>query len=622
MPVRPVRAHEESGRGSAGAAGHEKPHMRKHPPQPELAIRVGFAGVRNNFDPDLPGLRENLATVLKLVAETVHSYRGDHKDLFDLRKPTRLIFVCSLSAGADLFAASLAVEHGFELQIVLAYPQEKFAASNFVHPEDLNTFKQLLNHRATSAVLELDGSSTETETYDVAGTVLVGHSDVLLAMWDQSYNDLPGGTADSVRKAVASGVPVVAFSSSEEQVPKLLYQACDAGNIIELRDVLYSLLSYGLEESEGQCEQPEADKKFDPAAEQRFLADYYQERERRIDWSLPYSLLISLLRMHWSVRLRLPYYERQAEQNWQPLPGERWKDNARGYFRPIDGWADGLAVFYSNWMRGVVASSLIGGAAIIGATLGIRLFRNHPSPPLLELSPILLVVLIVFSRLRGVQRRWMEYRLLSELVRNYALAAVIGGLDMDHHGFHTRQAFARSWVVFYYQAIVRSFGVCRAVFDDSYLLDFKHLLSERIRGQIRYHQIQQEKCTTLHRRIRIIGLITFSLTLLAPLLQVASEKTWLSLTALAHKFELLDLAAYVAVILSAAIAGFAAQENFARLAQVSFIIKKQLTELLTRVERAKVRSDELRKLTGEAIGITMQEHADWLLLSSLREIEP
>jgi len=596
-----------------------------HPPKPRLTVRVGFAGERKNFDPELPGLHEQFAAVLSQIAEDVCSFDREQGG-YDPHKAARLIFICSLAAGADQFAAKRALEAGYELQVPLAWPRKKYADMNFKKDSDeLLVFNRLLQHEATKAILELDGSENEQDAYDAAGTVLVNHSDVLLAIWDLSTGNGPGGTGDSVRKAIAAGIPVIAFSSTEERPADLRYLDRVGRKPAELRELLGPCLNCDLESGNEVSEGQESKAKFDAKAESKHLRAYYREKERRIDLGLPYSLLTSLLRGTWSVRLRLPAYGRQASENWGKIPDERWVDKPREYFERIDMWADSLAVFYGQWMRGVVATSLVGGAIVVSISLAARFWPARFSSsllPYLDLVPLLLAVLIVFSRYWGVQRRWMEYRMLSELLRSYALSAPIGGLQIDRHRFHVHHGFSRSWATFYYQAVIRNFGLCNAVMNDDYLLDYKHLLTDRLRGQIEYHDRQQRKCSILHRRIRTIGLFAFSFTLLAclpmPFARFVNTPHQAYFPTALHD---INSFAYIFAIVSAAIAGFAAQENFARLVQVSVAIKKRLILLVHRLEQAQLDSDTLRDLAGEAIEITIQEHAGWILLSALREIE-
>lgn len=591
-----------------------------HPPRPGLAIRVGFAGVRKSFNADLPGLREQFTSVLREIKGILDNTHRDDAVNFDLAKPPRLIFVCALATGADQFAAEIALETGYELQVPLAMPREHYAQHNFAgDAEALRTFDRLIG-KATS-VLELPGTATEGENYDTAGTVLINHTDVLLAIWDLSDGNGRGGTADSVEKAKIADVPVVVFSSKEPQTASIWYRGRTGVRPAELRDIVPTILYDGLQRDTAGAWQPWDRESLD-ARQCGNLHAYYRETERRIDWGFFYLFLISLIRMRWNVQFRRPPYEQQARKSWAKLDGERWTDVARTFFRPLDQWADCLALFYGQWMRGVVAASVVGGGLFVSIALGERLWLGSFRVPYLEAFPYTIIALILIARSRGVHRRWVEYRMLSELLRNHALSAPIGGLHKDRHRFHLRHGFGATWMRFYYQAVVREFGLCPAKLDDEYLDDYKHLLAKRISGQIQYHRSQYAVCQTLYLRVRRLGLIAAVVSLVGPIL--TEWPSWARHVRLPFRsFGLgrFDSIPFVFVVITASVAAFAAQENFPRLAQVSDVIGKRLELLRSEINVAPLNSETLRTLAGEAIDITIQEHAGWNATASLREIE-
>jgi hypothetical protein len=133
-----------------------------------------------------------------------------------------------------------------------------------------------------------------------------------------------------------------------------------------------------------------------------------------------------------------------------------------------------------------------------------------------------------------------------------------------------------------------------------------------------------QKCSTLHRRIRIFGFVSFAITLLGPLPEVFAfvAKHMFHTNAYDNLTRSIGRVPYLFAGISAAIAGFAAQENFARLAQVSSSVSKRLHNLVAEIRSQKLDIDELRQAVGEAIDITVQEHAGWVLLTSLRDLDP
>ena len=594
-----------------------------HPRKPRLAIRVGFAGVRRGFDSELSGLREQFTSILALIKDIVGNLHQSDPLNFERDEPPRLIFVCALAAGADQFAAEIALEAGYELQVPLAMPRATYAQRNFEADEPgLARFNRLIA-RATS-VFELPLAASEEDGYNTAGTVLINHIDVLTAIWDLSESRGRGGTADSVEKARTADIPVVVFSSKEPAPGTIRYRGRTDVRPAELRDIVPAVLYDGLQTETSSTWRPWDRASLDDK-QCRSLHAYYKETEQRVDWGFCYDLLVSLILARWKVHFLRPPYERQASENWARLDGERWTDCARQFFRPLDQWADCLAIYYGQWMRGIVALSVVGGGLFVSTALVEKLWPGRfplPSIAWLEIFPYILFVLILTARIKRVNRRWVECRMLSELLRNHALCAPIGGLHIDRHRFHLRHGFTPTWMRFYYQAAVREFGLCAGVLDDEYLRDYKSLLSARINRQIQYHHAQFATCQTLYVRIRRLGLLAAAVSLLSPIL--SRWPLWarhLRIPLANLRLEGIESAPFVFAVITASIAGFAAQENFPRLAQVSEVIGKRLSLLWQEVSSAPLNSEKLRTFAGEAIEIAIQEHAGWNASASLREIE-
>ncbi|MGB6687503.1 MAG: hypothetical protein WBE76_06640 [Terracidiphilus sp.] len=594
-----------------------------HPPKPGLVLRVGFAGARNGFDADLAGLRERFTHLLFEIKDILDDIHRNDTENFARDKKPRLAFICALASGADQFAAQIALCAGYELQVPLAMPRNKYAELNFKDDQrSLEAFKCLMA-QATS-IFELPGAATEEESYDVSGTVLINHTDVLIAIWDLSEGNGRGGTSDSVEKAKANDIPVVVLSSKEPGAETIWYRGRADIRSAELRDIIPAILHEGL-----QTDTSNAWRSWDrdslDAKQCKYLHAYYKEREFRMDWGFFYALLISLFRWEWNVRMRRAKYQDQAKENWAKLDGEKWTDKAREFFRPRDQWADCLALFYGQWMRGLVAFSVVGGGLFVSTALAAKLWPDSLKlhhVEWLEVIPYLILILIIVARLKRIHGRWLDYRMLSELLRNHALCAPIGGLHKDRHRFHMRYGFAPTWMRFYYQAVVREFGLCPAVLDDEYLRDYKHLLAKRIKGQIQYHQKQYSKCQTIDRRIRRLGVITAGMSLLSPILSKwPSWSQYLHLPFAGVRLGGIDSIPFIFAVITASVAGFAAQENFPRLAQVSSAIGRRLDLLWREASGAALDVEQLRTVAGEVIDITIQEHAGWNALASLREIE-
>ena len=140
-------------------------------------MRVGLTGHQ-----DIP------PQALEYVARGINSVLDDLKG--------DLIGISSLAAGADQLFASLVLEHGGRLEIVI--PCRRYEKS-FSRPEDLTNFQDLLERAASVETLSFDEPSEEA--YLAAGCRVVDLSDVVLAIWDGQPAKGKGGTGDIVEYA-------------------------------------------------------------------------------------------------------------------------------------------------------------------------------------------------------------------------------------------------------------------------------------------------------------------------------------------------------------------------------------------------------------------------------------
>ena len=74
-------------------------------------------------------------------------------------------------------------------------------------------------------------------------------------------------------------------------------------------------------------------------------------------------------------------------------------------------------------------------------------------------------------------------------------------------------------------------------------------------------------------------------------------------------------------IWGAALAAFAYQAEFSKLSQTSSIIVQQLLRLHREVNGTPNSGEHLRQAATETAEVFMQEHEDWYLFYSLRELE-
>jgi hypothetical protein len=147
-------------------------------------MRIGMSGHQ-----DIP--EEAIAFVRRSITGILSKFGDD------------LVGVSSVAAGADQLFASLILEHGGRLHIII--PSEGYETT-FSAPHDLGQFRSLLKRADT--VEKLTYAEPSEDAFLAAGRRVVDNSDLLLAVWDGQPAKGKGGTADIVKYARDRGCKV------------------------------------------------------------------------------------------------------------------------------------------------------------------------------------------------------------------------------------------------------------------------------------------------------------------------------------------------------------------------------------------------------------------------------
>lgn len=134
------------------------------------------------------------------IPPQAHEYVTRGTDRILQRLNRELVGVSSLAAGGDQVFASLVLERGGRLEVVL--PCSGYETT-FSRPADLRKFHALLERATTVERLSFDAPSEDA--YHAAGCRVVDLSELLLAIWDGQPARGKGGTADIVEYARRRG---------------------------------------------------------------------------------------------------------------------------------------------------------------------------------------------------------------------------------------------------------------------------------------------------------------------------------------------------------------------------------------------------------------------------------
>ena len=174
-----------------------------------LPLAVGVTGHR-----DL-GVEEtaNVTRQVRRLFETLH----------DAYPHTPFILLSSLAEGADRLVARTALECGVELYVVLPMERELYER-DFRSAQSLEEFRDLMRQSSDCGVVTAADGDTgaagvpgpaRDQRYAMAGAFMVSYSQILIALWDGSPDEMLGGTSQIVRFAL-QGVPPKYLAGSKE----------------------------------------------------------------------------------------------------------------------------------------------------------------------------------------------------------------------------------------------------------------------------------------------------------------------------------------------------------------------------------------------------------------------
>lgn len=488
------------------------------PPLIPFVLSVGITGHRadmlaeGDVEPLKTRIRETLALLAKVGAELLEEQR----DCFAPGE-NRLRFISPVADGADQIAAEIALDLGWELQVVLPFAREAYRSS-LANRGARERFDDLLTR--ADRVLELPGESgRELDAYVMTGRATVAHCDLLIAVWDGLPPRGRGGTGEVVQLALTRGTAIVHIPLSGGQAPRMLWSGFDPTVLTVAedpavarpldRDHVATLIRRLL------LAPPDVE-------EQHFFERFLHERSRRVRARIEYPLLLTAagVRRISSRDVTAWQAEAQIKDEWR-----RYRAGcaeAHNIFAPMDvleqsySWTDRLATHFAQTYRsGHIFNFLLGGVAVC---LGLSAFT---APHLkfeeaaLELLITLAIMLNAFIGTRQQwHRRWLDYRQLAERLRPMRSLKLLGIAAPDPPGSSTNPV-PRRWIDWYASGIWRAMGCPTGAIDASCAARLGHAIADHeVRPQVGYHERNAVQIELLDRRLEQTGMILFAVTVL------------------------------------------------------------------------------------------------------------
>ncbi len=646
-------------------AAKERGSSHAGPPRARMTYRVGVVGHRPHRLPSHPegleAIGERLAEILSTIAAAVREIHEETAGQFYSAEEPALVAVSSLAEGADRLFAREALDLGYRLTCVMPFAQGEFE-TDFCSPEAqtrsaLEGFRELLARAQASGVLtrfELDGKAAERDrAYDEAARVVLNQSDLLIAIWDGSLGGGVGGTAASLLAAMESGIPVIWIDAHAPGRGRILRDTADLGALeqdIEAEQggaVPAPAPAPSLGEPIRQLARAELGLP-DAKAALAHLTDFFAERRPVVNVAFAWKVFRELVGGYRFALppLRVRDYVEASAADW-PVETPAAPDGAflgtpwiNAALRAPFAWADCLAERYADAHRSAfIWSSLLAASAVLLALLPMAAGwagekRQVGAMAVLEAVALaVLVSLPVLAQRRRWHQRWLEYRVLAELIRELRILTPLGGARPFPHAKPHLAAYgdpAQSWMYWQTRAIARAVGLPPARADRVYLDDqAAHLAAFLGRpgkdragepgrgGQIGFHLTNSERMERIHHRLHLMALTLFVITILGVAFHVASFLEGVGTPDWVERWLILSAAFLPA--LGAALASINNLGEFARLHRRSRAMAEGLTVLAESLGRLCARAGgptlaELADVAGETAGMMVDENIDWRIV--------
>lgn len=576
-----------------------------HPPQVKLVIRVGVTGHRPDGlrEADIDILTNRSREVLAEISDMARIIYNDTIGYYEGTEPV-LRLISPLAEGSDRLVAYAAIDLGYELQCPLPFIKKDYE-KDFITSESKNEFNDLV--KQATQILEIDGQIlTRNAAYHAAGKMVLNQSDVLIAIWDGDETVIAeGGTSQIVQEAKETRMPIVWINAKPEHDVRLINSSKPWK--IGLREYLNGILM--------------------PDESSTMIQAYLAEKQRKFNWGFPYIFFRNLLG---DSKLQIPQlllsdYEQATQSEWQKdMWGKsadfppKMKQQIENGFMKYYAWADKLADYYANLYRtSFITTYLFSGLAVLCALLPYAMHSSHSiTATTTEVFLIFFIIMLtVLANKKQWHKRWIDYRMLAEILRSMRFLVPIGQVVSSFRvpAHNSIDDIEHSWVNWYYSAIVRQAGLMDMRIDSEYLTEYLSILKQgEVKGQKSFHEINKERYHRICHRLHNTGTALFVITFAA---------------AFAHLFyhgaysHLLTVVAAVLPAFGAAFAGILFQGEFERLKQRSQAMHHKLQELYTVDDQAISSLSELQRFAMDCSDCMLSEVLDWHYMFKIRSLK-
>jgi len=512
--------------------------VHRTPPRARATFRIGVVGHRPNRLPEdaarLTALRTTLQHILEHAKAAVGEVAATPQHTLYSNEAPVLRAISPLAEGSDRIFAELALALDYELCSPLPFPQGEFE-KDFVPPDALETeslihFRALLKRARAGnhlTLFELDGARDQaTDAYAAAGRVVLNQSDLLVAVWDGGAPAGPGGTVHTLYEAVRYHLPVVWIDALAPQNWQLVTTTGDIAQDEEgrfrptpqqksLKEVVDHIVQTELRLPRSHILSPR---------------EYFSRRKPPVNLAIAWKIFRDLIvgRGFSRPSLAVPDFESHEDDSWSDQA--KGRDSSVSHWVhsqlwPHYAWADGLADIYADANRSAFLLSYLFAAAAVLIALVPMATGYAGLETIFTLTELVLLgfilLLLWLARHHRWHERWMECRLLAELIRQLRILIPLGGArPLPRLPAHLAVYGdpSQTWMYWQMRAVARACGIPSVEVTPDYVRDYLDFLGrivgDRKSGQWGFHAQSAERSHLIFSRLRAMTLWLLWLTVL------------------------------------------------------------------------------------------------------------
>lgn len=512
----------------------------EHPPKPILTLRVAFVGQDLQAQAPQQALVDALQALFAQFQSTADAAHADNKGFYADR-PSELRLLTGLSPAADELAVQAKPKpwsrHVVET-VATARPDREPVPGN-----DGIAHTGIVEERESFAAPSRTARPRE---------LLLRNADVLVVLWDKDKAD----NATAVVLAAYRALTPVIFLSAIPGVglqPRLLASIDHAGRLVASADPFPAALTHAFKTIVDAPGPPSDDAhsyegRGDSRARlQRFLHEarpgphrwfVYKLFKNWFDRSLARRAKASQSdpvekkpalpkRIGFLIRpddIEMPYKWREFLDQPQNAGGARLRDHLRRRLMLQYGWADILAVYYSDIFRSAFFLTYCLSAVAVLIALA-SLFIQHEWAADTQLWTKAAAVLLEFGILgyvlwlvrRGQHEhwhdRWLDYRALAESLR-HVRSLVLVGLPARRNRDLDPLSSGAAWILWYVRACAREIDLPGCIMSTGYLKQVAGTVREyEVESQINYNKTTAASNEAMHHFVHRLGNASFVLAI-------------------------------------------------------------------------------------------------------------